>query len=94
MICGFAKLKMEKRQWNSPVFYTHPQGYRLNLEVFAYGWDCGTGSHVSIIIYLNSGEFDEKLKWPVEATIMIKLMSQEGDCEYIMKRKWFTFPGK
>ena len=87
---GFAKLMTEKRQWNSPAFYSHPQGYRLNLEVFPHGWDYGKGSHVSIAIHLNGSEFDEKLKWPLEATIMIKLVSQEGDSDYLLRQKSFT----
>ena len=87
---GFAKLMTEKRQWNSPAFYSHPQGYRLNLEVFPSGWESGKGSHVSIAIRLNVGEFDDKLKWPLEAGIMIKLASQEGDNDYLMRHKSFT----
>ena len=89
-MCGFAKMMTEKRQWNSPAFYSHPQGYRLNLEVFPHGWDSGKGSYVSIAIRLNRGEFDEKLKWPLEATITIKLVSQEGDNDYLLRQKSFT----
>ena len=88
-MCGFGKFMTEKTVWTSPSFYSHPQGYRMNFEVFVHGWEAGRGSHVSLAIRLNNGEFDEKLKWPFEASILVKLLSQEGDNDHCSKQKSF-----
>lgn len=61
----------------------------MNLEVFACGWEAGRGSHISFAACLNNGEFDEKFKWLSEASILVKLLSQESDNDHYFKPRSF-----
>ena len=69
-------------EWDSPPFYTHSEGYKLYIKVYANGLDEAIGSHVSVMVCLMRGEFDEKLKWPFRGTISFELLNQESDSDH------------
>ena len=73
-VCKFEQLWSSHTLWYSPPFYTHPQGYKLCLQVDANG----DGANVSVFICLMQGEFDDRLKWPFRGDITIQLLNQEG----------------
>ena len=66
-------------EWFSPPFYTHPQGYKMCLSVFANGDGKGKGTHVSVFANLMRGEFDDVLKWPFQGHVVIQLCNQLQD---------------
>ena len=49
---NFEQHKIDSDQWYSPPFYTHPQGYKMCLKVYANGSGKGKGTHVSVYGYL------------------------------------------
>ena len=77
----FSKRKQLNNRYVSPTFYTHPQGYKLCLQVDAngYGIGIGKGTHVSIFATLMRGEHDQHLQWPFTGDIIIELLNWRGD---------------
>ena len=78
-----AKFEQHRRQsgdhWVSHPFYTHTQGYKMCLRVTANGEGSGKGTHITVVVYLMKGEFDDQLEWPFRGDITIRLLSQQGD---------------
>ena len=75
----FANHKRYSDEWLSKPFYTHPQGYKMCLSVYANGLGRGAkGSHVSVFFRLMWGEFDYQLKWPFRRTITVEVSDQSG----------------
>ena len=79
MMTNFEEMKRSDRQWYSPPFCTHPQGYKMCLTVDANGNGDGEGTHVSVFAYLMRGEFDDLLKWPFRGHVVIQLCNQLQD---------------
>ncbi len=75
----FGKHKRDDEDWYSEGFYTHPQGYKMCLEVIANGDDDEYGTHVSCFFCLMRGEFDNHLKWPFRADMTVQLLNQRED---------------
>ena len=82
----FERHKRERQngtaEWLSPSFYTHPQGYRMCLGVFADGIRSDTGTHVTAQVYIMQGEFNDHLKWPFRGVITIQILNQLEDKEH------------
>ena len=84
----FKKHKRDNDDWYSDPFYTHPHGYRVCLNVNANGCSSGEGTHVSVFSCLMRGEFDNHLRWPLQADVTIRLLNQLEDrehCEHILR---------
>ncbi len=76
---NFRKHRRTNGGWDSEGFYTHPQGYKMCLGVYALGRANGRGTHVSYFLYLMPGEFDIHLKWPFRGSITVQLLNQLED---------------
>ena len=76
---NFAHYKKHSLKWQSPPFYSHPYGYKLCIGVSANGDSVGTGTHVSLSVYLLKGEYDEQLMWPFRGSITINLLNERRD---------------
>ena len=74
---NFEQHKSDHDNWCSPPFYTHPEGYKMCLKVYASGNGVGNGSYVSVFVSIMKGEFDNKLKWPFRRNFTISLLDQE-----------------
>lgn len=74
----FKQKKDAKATWFSPLFYTHPHGYKLCLKVYANGWADGENSHVGVALYMMRGEYDDCLKWPFRGNVTIQLLNQNN----------------
>ena len=62
-------------KWSSSTpFYSHSQGYKLRIGVCNDVW---TGAYF-IRVYLMQGEFDDSLKWPLDAVIIIHVLSRQS----------------
>ena len=46
------------------------------LSVEANGFGTSKGMHISVLIHIMKGEFDDQLKWPYVSKIMIMLVDQ------------------
>ena len=78
----YSKHKQSNSQYASPPFYTHPQGYKLFLRVYANGFSRGKGTHVSISACLMKGEHDQHLQWPFTGEIIIELLNWKEDKQH------------
>ncbi len=76
---NFRKHRRTNGGWHSEGFYTHPQGYKMCLGVYAHGRGNGRGTHVSYFLYLMPGEFNNHLKWPFQGRITVQLLNQLED---------------
>ena len=81
----FEQKKSSNSSWYSPLFYTHPRGYKMCLRVDANGSGNGKNSHVSVFLYMMRGEYDESLQWPFQGDIAVQLLNQVGDGEHHTK---------
>jgi len=88
----FKQLKMSSTCWFSPSFYTHFQGYRMCVGVFAngYWYGSGKGTHVSLYIHILQGSYDTFLKWPFRGDITVQLLNQLEDKEHIIETISYT----
>ncbi len=75
---NFEQHKSNDDHWYSPPVYTHPQGYKICLNVHANGYGTGEGTHVSVSVRFMRGEFDDSLKWPFRGSISMQLVDQNG----------------
>ena len=66
-----------------PGFYTHSSGYRMCIRVVPRGLEEGKGTHMSLFVYLQKGQFDDHLKWPFRGEIAIQIVNQAGDHDHL-----------
>ena len=84
------KAKDKPGDWKSPATYTHLHGYKFCIGVDANGEGFVQGRGVSVRLYVMAGEYDEGLKWPVQATFTVGLISQSRrrNKEYSKQVQW------
>ena len=87
---NFEQHKTNNDQWYSPPFYTHPQGYKMCLDVNANGSGDGRGTHVSVFAFLMKGEFDDHLSWPFRGHVTVAMLNQMQDSNHTTKTIPFT----
>ena len=75
----FERHKRDNELWCSQPFYTHLHGYKLYLRVDAHGHSDGKGTHISAVMYLMQGEFDDHLRWPFQGSVYFQLLNQLQD---------------
>ena len=95
VITNFAEMKSSNRVWHSLPFYTHPQGYKMCLKVYANGESDGKGTHVSVYAKVMRGAFDDTLKWPFQGRVVLQLCNQLEDkrhCGHIISFSETTDP--
>ncbi len=90
VMVNYEQHKRDNGEWFSDGFYTHPQGYKVCLKVYANGLGVTKGTHVSCFIYLMRGEFDNNLNWPFRSTVTITLLNQREDNNHHTKTVHFT----
>ena len=72
------KYQMENEvEWVSKPFYTHPQGYKMCVEVFINGLD--SNKYVSLYTCIMKGENDDELSWPFYGKLTVELLNQKSD---------------
>ena len=82
---GYNEKKKKRVEWYSDSFYTHSNGYRISLCVFAAGCGDGEGTHLSVSLYLMKGKHDDQLTWPLRGKFKVKLLNQISDSEHYSK---------
>ena len=83
---NFEVYRRTNRIWYSPPFYSHPNGYRLCIQVI--GNYLSEGTDIAIGACLMRGEFDDFLKWPFRGGAAIEVQNQLEDKEHL---KFLTF---
>ena len=76
---SFSEFMENQREFYSPSFLTHPDGYEMCLRVDAAGVLGGKGTHISTFLYLMKGENDYALDWPLRGKFSIEVLNQERD---------------
>ena len=62
-------------------FYTHHNGYKMQLCVYPYGDD--DKKNISIYCYIMQGENDDHLRWPYKGIVIITLLNQLEDDQHV-----------
>ena len=65
--------------WYSEPFYSHPGGYKFQLNICTNGDGNDRGVSVSLWFKLLKGDHDDELDWPVSITAHVQLLNQLGD---------------
>ena len=79
-ITDFMKKKECNVEWISPVFYSHPDGYKLCLVVYPNGISNGKGTHISIYVGFLSEILDSKENWhAVDFDIYVHMLNWRKD---------------
>ena len=79
-ITDFMKKKECNAEWISPVFYSHPDGYKLCLVVYPNGASVGKGTHVSIYVGFLSDILDSKENWhAIDFNISVGVLNWRKD---------------
>ena len=86
----FLHKKTANTDWDSPPFYTHPQGYKMCLNLEPNGCGTGKGTHISLYAALMKGEHDDSLQWPFEGNIVVELLNWREDQQHIVQNFAFS----
>ena len=71
--------------WQSPSFYTHKNGYKMRIAVFANGHQKARGKgFVSVYLFLLRAKHDATLSWPFKGTVTIELLNQLEDAGHFV----------
>ena len=62
--------------FNSPIFRTHPHGYKFFIKFYPYGVRHATGKCASILFILFPGDYENLLEWPLSKLIHIGIRDQ------------------
>ena len=57
------------KSFSSPIFRTHPHGYKFFIKFYPYGIGPATGKCASILFKLFPGNYDNLLQWPFSKLI-------------------------
>ena len=87
---NFEQHKTDDDCWSSPQFYTHPQGYKMCLNVYAYRFYDDNDTYVSVYVYLMRGEFDDYLIWPFQGDVTVAMLNQLEDKNHAIGTIRFT----
>ena len=91
MIHGFSQYHFDIKQWISPHFYSHSNGYKLCLRM--YYTEEGVSlklplkglthpypnNDIVLNCYLLPGEYDNQLKWPFEGRVALQILPKQED---------------
>ena len=70
---SYTEHKGHDDEWLSEPFYSHPQGYKMCLSVYANGNGESKGSYVSVFVQLMWVEYDSSLSWPYKGCVTMEL---------------------
>lgn len=63
--------------WDSGAFFC--QNYKISLCIFLNGSTTAVNTHLSPFLCLWPGDFDGRLKWPIQCVVHLQMVNQEGD---------------
>lgn len=78
VMTDFTDHKLEGDEWKSEPFYSHGNGYKFILLVYANGKYSGRGNSVSVYMHLMKGEHDSNLSFPFRGELLLQLLDVRG----------------
>ena len=75
----FKKHKKAADEYKSDSFYSHENGYKFVLLIYANGLNKAQGKGISLYVHLLKGENDNKLKFPFRGELLVQLLNSRGD---------------
>lgn len=72
------EMAMKNDVYSKP-FYTHHQGYKMQLYVVPGGCGLSEGQFMSVYLCIMDGPFDHQLKWQLRGTFEVTLLNQLHD---------------
>ena len=79
VMSNFSIHKKSDKEWYSPSFLSHPNGYEMCLRIIANGQYEGYGTHLSLYIHLMAGKNDDNLSWPFRGEVKVQLINHKGN---------------
>ena len=75
---NFEHYRAEKLHWFSTPFYSHRPdgGYKMCIRVNPSGVCSGKGTHISVLVHLMKGEYDDSLSWPFRGSVTVEMLNQ------------------
>ncbi len=83
---SFAKRKAFGNIYYSKPFYSHHNGYKMQLCIHA-----AKGNSVGVFVYLMKGPNDAQLQWPFHSDVVLELVNWQGDQGHHRKLLSFSF---
>ena len=74
------KSKGGSGEWYSDPFYSHPGGYKFQLNIDTEP----EATHISAWLCPQEGEHDDKLSWPIQVTVRLQLLNQHGEHGHVV----------
>ena len=68
--------------WYSDPFYTHHQGYKMQLNVIPAGYGFGEDRYMSVYLCIMDGPFDNELRWELRGRFEVTLLNQICDSRH------------
>ena len=80
----FSEHRAYDGEWRSDPFYSHTGGYKFQLRIDTNGYGVAEGTHITADLYSITGEYDDKLSWPIQITAHLQLLNQRGDHGHVV----------
>lgn len=82
---NFEKCFQDAKEENSPAvhsfsFYTGIPGYKMYIRINPFGVEEGEGTHISMFVHLEEGEYDNIIEWPMSGKIILTILDQ-SECQ-------------
>ena len=68
----------QKVSFDSPCFYTSPDGYKVCACIYLNGDGMGRGTHISLSFVVMPGDYDAILRWPFRPRVTFMLLDQDN----------------
>jgi TNF receptor-associated factor 4 len=71
-VSNFQHYQSNELPFFSESFYSHPGGYKMEVEIHPNGFTDARGTHMSLYVVILRGEFDDQLRWPFDGSITVQ----------------------
>ena len=79
-------------RYTSDSFYSHPGGYKMNVDIYPNHKVVQQATHLSLYVYICRGEFDDQLQWPFDGKITAQAFNRtkeqwSRECTIVMNER-------
>ena len=86
-LSDFAKRKAIGNEYYSNPFYSHHNGYKMQLHVYA----AKDQNNIGMFVFLMKGPTDDQLQWPFRGDVVVELVNWRSDRGHHSKITSFSF---